>query len=68
MKPCIILWSKIYERYESFNEDGRLILIRDERFRDDAIEAIEQLGYYIVGLNSRCGRTILDKVEERRMI
>jgi len=68
MKPCIIIWNELYERYEAFNEDGRLILIRDERFRDDAIDAVKQQGYYICGLNSRIGRTILDKVKERRTI
>lgn len=62
--PCIILHSRLYDCYEAFNEDGRLIGRRGcwEYIYNLAVTC---LGYNQVPLNSRCGRMILDKVFNR---
>jgi hypothetical protein len=59
--PCIILHSVLFECYEAFNEDGRLIGRRGswEHLYNLVVTCF---GYDNVPLNSRCGRMIRDKV------
>lgn len=62
MKPCIILWSKLHQRYEAYNEDGVKLHHGSLLFLENAAP----LGFEVVPLNSRLGHTILDKIDARK--
>lgn len=62
MKPCIVV--PVYGRHQEFvayNEDGRLI-IRFQHYLN-VVKYVLGQGYVQVPLNSRIGKTIMDKVE-----
>lgn len=63
LPPCIITHSVLFDCFEAYNEDGRLVCRRGT-WSNTEREAIH-LGYEPVPLNSRCGRTILDKVANK---
>ena len=70
MRPCIILARPAVERvnadhYDAFNEDGRK-LISTYSYRN-MVEYLKGQEFEPVSLNSRCGRTILDKLENQRL-
>ncbi len=60
MKPCIILFDGRYKVYEAFSEIGRLIARRTNYA--DLLSTLSHYGFASVPLNSRCGRTIHDKL------
>lgn len=64
MKPIIIIYNTAFDCYEAFNEDGRLTYRRGTyHFLSDYIS--NNTSYYEVSLNSRIGRTILDKLNQK---
>lgn len=65
MKPCIVRYSRLHQRFEAFDEFGRMIchsIVRDVLF--DILQSYS-VPFEQVSLNSRLGRTILDKVEHQ---
>lgn len=70
MKPCIILWSELHQRYEAWNEDGMKITWHPEITMKGCYSLAGflcyQIGYEVVPLNSRLARTILDKIDQRK--
>lgn len=67
-KPCLILYSSLYDRYEAYNEDGRRIC-HHANYDDCQIKA-SLYGYHPTDVphNSRLGKTILDKIDERKTL
>lgn len=65
-KPCIIVYSKLHGRFEAWNEFGGLVKYSYISFHMLSME-LEESGYEIVGLNSRIGRTILDKTNQHSL-
>ena len=59
--PAIILHNRALERYEAYNEDGRMITARTLPF-GSFVWTLRCYGYTHVPLNSRLGRTIWDKL------
>ena len=61
-KPCIIRRRMVGNSgiFDAFNEDGRFVFALFDY--ENLSRYVEAQGYEVVPLNSRCGRTILDKV------
>lgn len=62
-KPCVIVYSKTHLRYEAFNEDGRLLAYHYMTYHLLSL-MVESMDYEPIPLNSRLGRTILDKINQ----
>lgn len=65
MKPCIIIFLPRFSAYEAYSENGRLI-VRRPRWGDINLICYNYR-FSPVPLNSRCGRTILDKVNNHHV-
>lgn len=61
MRPCIVKYNELYDAFEAFDEHGAIFGRRTFLF--DLQRLIKYKEYVEVSLNSRCGKTILDKVE-----
>lgn len=61
MNPCIIIHNRALERYEAYNEDGRLCCVSQEGWVVMA-NRVRCFQYEQVPLNSRLGRTLYDKL------
>lgn len=66
MNPCVIIFNKQHNRLEAFNEDGRCFGVAGNN-HSMFEQLLQDTGYYFVPLNSRLGRTIIDKVEGHRV-
>lgn len=64
--PAIILWNRVFERYDVYNSHGNNIA-----YYGDCVTAqshIDKSGIYAeVPINSRIGRQILAKIGERKV-
>jgi len=68
MKPCVIIARPGVEyvnadHYDAYNEDGRKIM-STYSYRN-LVAYVRGQGYEPVPLNSRCARTITDKLENQ---
>lgn len=62
-KACIIVYSKSHHRYEAFDENGSQIGYSPMTYHMLSLAA-EAHGFEPIPLNSRLGRTILDKINQ----
>jgi hypothetical protein len=62
-RPALILSTGAEEwRYEAWNEDGRWLGSAHNYF--SLADTLKKEGYELVSMNSRCGRTIIDKLNK----
>lgn len=65
--PCIILWNRVFERYDLYNQDGTSYC------HSEGLETLKEHirtnshAYTEVPINSRIGRVILSKIGERKV-
>lgn len=63
----IIQFNTNHSRYEAFGEDGKMIAYSHLSARTLALTVDDNKDYEQVFLNSRCGRTILDKINQHSL-
>lgn len=61
MKPCVIIRNALWEAYEAYDEHGLIFARRTSL--GELQKIVKYKDFQEVPINSRCGRTILDKVE-----
>ena len=61
---CLILWNRVFERYECFNESG--YSARATGSFEDVQKLVQSWGYKEVPINSKIGRSILEKIGAQR--